>query len=80
MDGGDAETMTFRLKASRPDGHRGMAFIHAPDDVYVKNIDGLHIAKDGRDNSLVIGIPLVFDETESASREIRFGKLNEEGA
>jgi len=73
----DAATMTCRLTANRPAGERGMVFIYAPDDVYVKNFDGLHIAKDGRDNSLVIGIPMLFDQSGSYCREIQFDKLKE---
>jgi urease beta subunit len=73
----DATTMTCRITANRPAGERGMVFVYAPDDVYVKNFDGLHIAKDGRDNSLVIGVPMLFDQTGSACREIQFGKLKE---
>lgn len=73
----DATSMTCRLRANRPAGERGMVFVHAPDSVYVKNFDGLHVAKDARDNSLVIGVPLVFDANGHASKEIRFGKLAE---
>lgn len=71
----DPAAMIFRLRARRPAGETGMAFIHAPDNVYVKDFDGLHIAKDGRDNSLIIGLPLEFDQSEQAARDIHFGSL-----
>jgi hypothetical protein len=73
----DSDTLTFRLQAKRPAGEKGMAFVYAPDNLYVKNFEGLHIAKDGRDNSLVIGVPLQFDANGMAAREIRFGVLRE---
>ncbi|NLE29978.1 MAG: hypothetical protein GX629_09950, partial [Phycisphaerae bacterium] len=73
----DAGSMICRLKANRPADPRGMVFVYAPDTVYIKNFDGLHIARDGTDNSLVIGVPLVFDAGGIAEREIRFGNLQE---
>jgi len=72
-----AADMTFSLRASRPAGETGMAFIHAPSNVYVKNFEGLHIAKDGRDDSLIIGVPLQFDHAGRASRNIQFGLLQQ---
>jgi hypothetical protein len=71
----DAATMTFSLTAQRPPGEHGTAFVYAPKGVYIKNFDGLHIAKDGRDSSLVIGVPLEFDASGTATREIQFGVL-----
>jgi hypothetical protein len=73
----DSHALTFRLKAKRAAAEKGMAFVYAPDNLYVKNFEGLHIAKDGRDNSLVIGVPLQFDADGTAGREIRFGVLQE---
>jgi hypothetical protein len=73
----DPDTMIFHLRATRPSGESGTAFIHAPNNVYVKNFEGLHLAKDGRDNSLVIAVPLVFDDQGHAAKEIHFGILQE---
>ena len=73
----DEATMTFHLEARRPAGETGMAFVRAPDNLYVINFDGLHVAKDGRDQSLLIGVPLTFGETCEAQCEIRFGLLED---
>jgi hypothetical protein len=70
------ETKTFRVRAVRPAGEKGGVYVHAPDNVHVVNFEGLHIAKDGRDNSLVIYIPLDFTDGV-AGREIVFGSLKE---
>lgn len=70
------ETRTFRVKAARPAGEKGGVYVHAPDNVHVVNFEGLHIAKDGRDNSLVIYIPLDFRDGV-AGRDIVFGSLKE---
>ena len=48
-----------------------MAFVYAPENICVKNIDGLHIAKDSKTNSLVIGVPLRFEQN-FIDREINF--------
>jgi hypothetical protein len=70
------DTRTFRVKAVRPAGEKGGVYVYAPDDVHVVNFEGVHIAKDGRDNSLVLYIP--FDFTDGvAGRDIVFGGLKE---
>jgi hypothetical protein len=73
----DAASMICRLRAHRPAGERGMAFVYAPKTVYIKNFDGLHVAKDEATSSLIIGVPLVFDTCGFAGREIRFGHLSD---
>ncbi len=57
----DPLSMVCSFRADRPVGERGMVFIYVPQNICVKNIDGLHIAKDGNTNSLIIGVPLCFD-------------------
>ena len=69
-------TRTLRVKAARPAGEKGGVYVYAPDNVHVVNFEGLHIAKDGRDNSLVIYIPFDFADGV-AGRDIVFGSLKE---
>ena len=70
------DTRTFRVKAVRPAGEKGGVYVYAPDDVHVVNFEGVHIAKDGRDNSLVLYIPFDFKDGV-AGRDIVFGGLKE---
>jgi hypothetical protein len=70
------DTRTFRVKAVRPAGEKGGVYVYAPDDVHVVNFEGVHIAKDGRDNSLVLYIPFDFKDGV-AERDIVFGSLKE---
>lgn len=67
----DTERMVCRFRAERPAGESGMVFIFVPENICVKNIDCLHIAKDAATNSLIIGVPLLFTGN-SVEREIRF--------
>lgn len=46
----------------RPVGEKGNLFVYAPPEMGVANPAGHLIAKDGRDNSLIIRCPLVFKE------------------
>lgn len=50
----DATTRTLSGRVVRPIGEQGSVFIHAPDNVRVANPRGHWIAKDGRDQSLII--------------------------
>ena len=70
----DEESATFTLEAERPEGEQGSAYVYAPKTVCVKNPEGLYVAKDGRDDSLVIRVPFVF-EGGPLRRTIRFGRL-----
>jgi len=67
----DSKTMTCRFRAERPAGEHGMVFIYVPENICVKNIDGLHIAKDGKTNVLIVGVPLIFKKN-FIEREINF--------
>lgn len=73
----DPATMICDIATTRPQGQSGMVFIHAPTDLRVVNFDGLHIAKDGHDDSLIIGVPLSFDDTEHIESRIEFAPLDE---
>lgn len=72
----DPDVMVCTVEATRPRGHRGMVFVHAPSALRVEEPDGLHVARDGRDDSLVIGVPLDFGEEERITRQIRFAELD----
>ncbi len=56
----DAASRTLHGRAVRPVGERGSVFIHAPDNVRVADPLGRWIAKDGRDQSLIIRCALDF--------------------
>ena len=73
----DPETMACDVTTTRPQGQAGMVFIHTPAGVRVENFDGLHIAKDGRDDSLIIGVPLDFTDTDHIQTRIQFAPLDE---
>jgi len=57
----DADAMTLRVRATRPKGEVGNVFITAPKGLCVTNPQGLWIAKDGHDESLIIRKALAFD-------------------
>jgi alpha-galactosidase len=56
----DAATRTLNGRAQRPPGEKGSVFIHAPNHVRVADPRGKWIAKDGRDQSLIIRCALDF--------------------
>jgi hypothetical protein len=72
----DADSMVCGFTATRPQGRSGMVFLHAPADLRVENFDGLHIAKDGRDGSLIIGVPLDFADGDPIDCRIQFAPLD----
>lgn len=57
----DAETMTIGLRATRPAGEKGNAFVLVPPGLAVANPESLWIAKDARDGRLVIRCVLEFE-------------------
>lgn len=56
----DPATMTLSGRAIRPVGETGNLFINAPEGLRVKNPEGLWIAKDARDRTLIIRVALRF--------------------
>ena len=66
------DEMKCLFTAERPTGETGTVFLHVPENIYIKNIDGLHIAKDGKSNTLVIAVPLKFKKKQ-IKKEIEFG-------
>ncbi len=58
----DPAAGTLAATAVRPAGERGSVFVHAPPGLRVADPRGFHIAKDGRDASLVIRVPLAFPD------------------
>lgn len=50
----DAEAMALTLRATRPAGEKGNVFILVPEGLEVVAPQGLWIAKDGNDNSLIV--------------------------
>ena len=58
--GWDAESQVLSGRALRPTGERGSVFIWAPPGVGVVNTSGHWLAKDVRDNSLLIRVALDF--------------------
>ena len=70
----DGTTRTFSGHAIRPVGEKGSIFIHAPNNVSVANPRGHWIAKDGRDQSLIIRCALDLSEG-SADWSVSFADL-----
>jgi hypothetical protein len=57
----DEASMTLTVRAQRPAGHEGSIYVRAPKGLALAEPKGLWLARDGRDNSLVIRKPLVFE-------------------
>jgi hypothetical protein len=57
----DEDAMTLTLRAQRPAGHEGSIYAHAPKGWALAEPKGLWLARDGRDNSLVIRKSLKFE-------------------
>ncbi|MFA5646018.1 MAG: hypothetical protein WDA18_06675 [Candidatus Ratteibacteria bacterium] len=57
----DSDTRSLSGAAFRPAGERGSIFLSAPSGLKVKDHRGLSVAKDGRDDSLIIRVPLIFE-------------------
>jgi hypothetical protein len=53
--------MTLTLRAQRPAGHDGSIYVRAPKGWALAEPKGLQLARDGRDNSLVIRKALAFE-------------------
>jgi len=70
----DATTLTLSGRATRPTGERGNVYLHAPETLRVTNPQGLWIAKDARDRTLVIRAALEFP-AGSADWCVRFAPL-----
>jgi len=71
----DAKTMTLSGTATRPAGETGNLFVIAPKGFCVTNPQGLWIAKDGNDQSLIIRCQFAFGEQPS-EWAISFGRVN----
>ncbi|MGD1104952.1 MAG: hypothetical protein ABSA59_23140, partial [Terriglobia bacterium] len=57
----DEADMTLTVRAQRPVGHEGSIYAHAPKGWALAEPKGLWLARDGRDNSLVIRKSLKFE-------------------
>jgi alpha-galactosidase len=67
----DADAMALTLRVSRPAGEEGSVFLHAPQGLAVANPEGLWIAKDGHDGTLIIRLAFAFEGGET-ERVVRF--------
>jgi hypothetical protein len=65
---------TLTLRAQRPSGHEGSIYVHAPQGWALAEPKGLWLARDGRDNSLVIRKPLEF-QGEPVEVKMRFKRF-----
>jgi len=59
----DDANMTLTVRAQRPAGHDGSIYVRAPKGWALADPKGLWLARDGRDNSLVIRKALAFEGT-----------------
>ncbi len=70
----DEASMTLTVRASRPAGHEGSIYVHAPKGLASANPRGLWLARDGRDNSLIIRKPIDFTG-EPVEVQMRFKRF-----
>jgi len=79
----NAETMTLSGTASRPAGETGSLFVCAPEGLCVTNPQGLWIAKDDNDKTLIIRRQFKFadgpEDWEIQFAPIATGKHSEYG-
>jgi len=73
----DEKDRTLRGLAKRPIGQKGSVFFHVPKELRVANPAGKWIAKDARDDSLIVRCVLDFVEG-TADWEIRFAGREEQ--
>jgi hypothetical protein len=69
----DPSAMTLSGRVIRPAGERGSLFIHAPETVRVTTPRGVSIAKDARDMTLIIRVPLRFGVEGGGIESFRIG-------
>jgi hypothetical protein len=67
----DPAAMTLTVCATRPAGEKGNVFVHVPVGLAIANPEGLWIAKDANDNTLIVRVAFEFGD-EPAERTIRF--------
>lgn len=72
----DAAAQTLSIRAVHPAGEQGSVFLHAPPLLRVANPRGHWIAKDARDNSLIIRCSSDF-ASGAAEWKVEFAGLNE---
>ncbi|MDD3927077.1 MAG: hypothetical protein PHT33_10530 [bacterium] len=72
----DKQNIVLSGRAVRPAGEEGSIFIHAPDNLCVRNTGDCYISKDARDNTLVIRVKLDFTSGDGNWR-IAFEPLSE---
>ena len=72
----DEETRTARGSALRPAGETGSLYLHAPTTLRVADPTGLWVAKDARDNSLIVRVRLAFGGGP-AKWTVRFAALDD---
>jgi len=68
----DPRAQALSGAAARPGGERGSLYVRAPATVRVAEPRGLYVAKDARDKSLVIRIPLSFAGGLGQAAQARF--------
>ncbi|HPK02428.1 MAG TPA: hypothetical protein PLS90_08210 [Candidatus Sumerlaeota bacterium] len=74
----DAAAGTLAGRALRPCGERGNLYLWAPNGLEADDPTGLWLAKDNRDHSLVVKLPMVFGPEGSRDWSVRFIPLRKE--
>ena len=67
----DEQSQTLHLLANRPNGEHGSVFLHVPDGLRPEDQRGLWVAREGRDNSIIIRVAFSFEDG-AAGRSIKF--------
>jgi hypothetical protein len=70
----NAESKTLELQATRPKGEQGSLFLHVPDNLRPEDQRGLWVAREGRDNSIIVRVAMRFEDG-AVGQEIKFVDL-----
>ena len=68
----DPQTMTLRVTATRPRGYRGNVYLRVPKGFGFKNPDGLWVAKDGNDGTVIVRWAFDFSQSERTTQSVVF--------
>jgi hypothetical protein len=68
----DPQTMTLRVTATRPRGYRGNVYLRVPKGFGFKNPDGLWVAKDGNDSTVIVRWAFDFSQSEHVTQSVVF--------
>ena len=69
------KTGEIEIEAARPAGYRGSIFLRIPKGMAASNPQGLYLAKDANDGSLIVRVPAEFDATGRFRCNLKFSSF-----